>query len=93
MCLCACVHTYVCACACVYVQYERPNHPVSIDCLDGVFQLLLEPVALRDVDDSHEQKDLPPISGASGDTPQQHTAGDTNKQHMKAVKVQNKKVI
>ena len=88
---------YVCVCVCVYIRrystYEGPPHPVSVDCLDGVLQLLLEPVALQDVDDAHEQEDLPPISSASGDTSQQHTAGDTNKQDMKVVRVQNKKEI
>ena len=55
-------------------------HPISIDCLDDVLQFLLDTVALQDINDAHEQEDLPPISGASRDTSQQHTAGDTNKQ-------------
>ena len=86
------VRVSVCTYICRYSTYEGPPHPVSIDCLDGVLQLLLEPVALQDVDDAHEQEDLPPISSASGDTPQQHTAGDTNKQDMKVVRVQNKEI-
>ncbi len=80
----------VCVCVCVCHHVSVCPHLISIDCLDDVLQFLLDAVALQDINDAHEQEDLPPISAASRDTFQQHTAGNTNKQHMKAVKVQIK---